>query len=206
MAPRGEVKHPNEVACDSMRLGGRQSQRSDGEVVPIIWSLAGPIDRVTTVALTPYDPQTIMGRATRAASSPARAIVSISACGRVCSGKGLSYPCQRSGGVVVEPVIRNYRSVSQPGGAAARLISLEDNSTTCTMTYSVIEPGKTSAHHIHPWEHEVYILEGSGVVVCDGKEYPVREGDGMFIPGNVDHYTLNNRSNEIGRASCRERV
>ena len=53
----------------------------------------------------------------------------------------------------MEPVIRNYRSVYQPGGAAARLISLDDNPTTCTMTYSVIEPGKTSAHHIHPWEH-----------------------------------------------------
>ena len=102
----------------------------------------------------------------------------------------------------MEPVIRNYRSVYQPGGAAARLISLDDNPATCTMTYSVIEPGKTSAHHIHSWEHEVYILEGSGVLVCDGKEYAIREGDGMFIPGNVDHYTLNNRSSGVIRRTC----
>ena len=67
------------------------------------------------------------------------------------------------------------------------------------MTYSVIDPGKTSAHHIHAWEHEVYILEGSGVLVCDGKEDAIREGDGMFIPGNVDHYTLNNRSSGVIR-------
>ena len=26
---------------------------------------------------------------------------------------------------------------------------------------------------------------------CDGKEYPVKGGDAVFIPGNVDHYTLN---------------
>ena len=51
----------------------------------------------------------------------------------------------------MEPVIRNYRSVYQPGGAAARLISLDDNPATCTMTYSVIEPGKTSAHQ---WRNE----------------------------------------------------
>ena len=38
----------------------------------------------------------------------------------------------------MEPVIRNYRSVYQPGGAAARLISLDDHPATCTMTYSVI--------------------------------------------------------------------
>ena len=99
----------------------------------------------------------------------------------------------------MEPVIRNYRSVYQPGGVAAKLISLEDHPTTCTMTYSVIEPGKTSAHHIHPWEHEVYILEGSGVVVCDGQEYPVREGDGIFIQGNVGHFTLNNRASGVIR-------
>ena len=92
----------------------------------------------------------------------------------------------------MEPVIRNYRSLHTQGGAPMRLISLEDNPPTCTMTLSVIEPGKTSAHHIHPWEHEVYIIEGTGVLLCDGKEYPVKQGDGMFIPGNVDHYTLNN--------------
>ena len=60
------------------------------------------------------------------------------------------------------------------------------------MTYSEIAPGKTSSHHIHPWEHEVFIIEGAGTLVCDGKEYPVKEGDAIFIPGGVDHYTLNN--------------
>jgi quercetin dioxygenase-like cupin family protein len=99
----------------------------------------------------------------------------------------------------LEPVIRNYQSIYQPGGASARLIALEDNPPTCTMTYSVIDPGKTSSHHIHPWEHEVYIIEGSGLLICDGKEYPVKEGDGMFIPGNVDHYTLNNQSSGVIR-------
>jgi len=67
VAPKDEVKHPTEVASNAMPLGGCQSQCSDGEVVPIMWSLARPIDRVTTVALTPYDPQIIMGRPIRAA-------------------------------------------------------------------------------------------------------------------------------------------
>ncbi len=99
----------------------------------------------------------------------------------------------------MEPVIRNYRSVDWSGGGPARLIALDDGPVTCTLTYGVIEPGKTSSHHIHPWEHEVYILEGAGVLVCDGKEYPVKEGDGIFIPGNVDHYTLNNQSSGVIR-------
>ena len=91
----------------------------------------------------------------------------------------------------MEPLIRNFRNVYTPEGPAARLIWLADNPPTCTMTYSEIYPGKTSAHHTHPWEHEVFIIRGAGTLVCDGKEYPVREGDAIYIPPNVDHYTLN---------------
>ena len=90
----------------------------------------------------------------------------------------------------MDPVIRNFRTLDP--GQPAHLISLDDNPPTCTMSYSVIEPDKTSSHHIHQWEHEVYVMEGSGTLVCDGKEYPVKAGDAMYIPGNVDHYTLNN--------------
>src|SRR3954462_7397831 len=91
----------------------------------------------------------------------------------------------------MEPVIRNRRDLTS---GSNRLIGIDDGPVTCTMSYSVIEPGKTSSHHIHPWEHEVYILEGSGVLVCDGKESPVKAGDGMLIPGGVDHSTLNNQT------------
>jgi len=91
----------------------------------------------------------------------------------------------------MEPNIRNHRSGNLAEGAG-RLVALDDNPITCTLSYSRIEPGKTSSHHIHPWEHEIYIIKGSGTLICDGKEYPVKEGDAMFIPGNVDHYTLNN--------------
>ncbi|HEU0022893.1 MAG TPA: cupin domain-containing protein [Dehalococcoidia bacterium] len=92
----------------------------------------------------------------------------------------------------MEPVIRNFRNVYTPEGPSARMIWLDDHPTTCTMTYSEIYPNKTSSHHIHDWEHEVYIIKGSGTLVCDGKEYPVKPGDAMFIPPRVDHYTLNN--------------
>ena len=92
----------------------------------------------------------------------------------------------------MEPVIRNFRNLFVPEGPSARLVWLDDNPPTCTMTYSEINPDQTSSHHIHPWEHEIFIIKGAGTLVCDSKEYPVKEGDGIFIPGNVDHYTLNN--------------
>ena len=91
----------------------------------------------------------------------------------------------------MDPVIRNARDIFD-GTNAARLINLDDNPPTCTLTYSEIPPGGTSAHHIHEWEHEVYIIEGNGTLICDGISYPVKAGDALFIPPNVDHYTLNN--------------
>ena len=91
---------------------------------------------------------------------------------------------------LLEPLIRNINDVFD--GTRARLLWLDDEPPTCTMTYSEIRDGETSAHHIHDWEHEVVILEGEGTLVCDGKEYFVKAGDAMVIPPNVDHYTLNN--------------
>lgn len=89
----------------------------------------------------------------------------------------------------MEPIIRN---ISQyPPGAPARLISAADHPSLVTLAYSVIPPGAASSHHIHEWEHEVYIIAGSGTLVADGKEYPVAAGDAMFIPPLVDHVTRN---------------
>ncbi len=90
------------------------------------------------------------------------------------------------------PLIRSLKDAYNPADRRARLVTLGDNPPTCTLTYSEIPPSQTSSHHIHQWEHEVYIIQGSGVLVCDGQEYPVKAGDAMFIPPNVDHYTLNN--------------
>ena len=91
----------------------------------------------------------------------------------------------------MEPVIRNHRGIYEPGGPSARLIWLDDNPPTCTVTYLELQDQQTSPHHIHPWEHEVFIIEGVGTLFCDGTAYPVKGGDAIFIPGNVDHYTLN---------------
>jgi quercetin dioxygenase-like cupin family protein len=86
----------------------------------------------------------------------------------------------------LEPTIRNYRSLYRPGGSAVRLISPEDRPPTCTMDYSVVQPGGTSSRRTDPWVHQEFIIQGSGVLVCDRREYPVRPGDGFIIPANAE--------------------
>jgi len=54
-----------------------------------------------------------------------------------------------------------------------------------------MEPGGYSPLHSHPWEHEVFILEGEGTVFGDGKEHKFKAGDVIFIPPNEKHQFKN---------------
>ena len=90
----------------------------------------------------------------------------------------------------MDPVIRNVRD-NFDGTKAARLINLDDNPPTCTLTYSEIPPNGTSAHHIHEWEHVVYVLEGTATLVCGGKDYTVSQGDAILVPPNEHHQWKN---------------
>ena len=65
------------------------------------------------------------------------------------------------------------------------------------MTYSVIEPGKTSSHHIHPWEHEVYILEGEGEIVGEEGAVSFRAGDCCYTAPNELHQFRNTGTNRV---------
>ncbi len=48
-----------------------------------------------------------------------------------------------------------------------------------------------SPYHRHPWEHEVFILEGDGLVVSEDREHPFGAGDAIYIPPNEKHQFKN---------------
>ena len=50
-----------------------------------------------------------------------------------------------------------------------------------------IAPGQEGKVHSHPEEQWGVLLEGSGVRVQDGEEFPVTVGDFWQTPGNVPH-------------------
>ena len=54
-----------------------------------------------------------------------------------------------------------------------------------------VETGGHSPYHKHPWEHEVFILEGSGVLVQGDEEFPLSKGDVLFIPPGEEHQLKN---------------
>ena len=94
--------------------------------------------------------------------------------------------------------IFNYRDVraenaeEESGGLNVRwLITRETGAENFAMRLFEMAPNGFSPLHSHPWEHEVFILEGNGAVT-DGKEgKEFKEGDVIFIPSNERHQLKN---------------
>ena len=57
----------------------------------------------------------------------------------------------------------------------------------------MFEVGKEgySANHQHDFPHIVFILEGTGLLIMDGKETPIESGSFIYIPNNSMHQLLN---------------
>jgi len=71
------------------------------------------------------------------------------------------------------------------------LISKDMGAENFAMRHIEIDPQGHSPLHSHPWEHEIFILEGEGVVTDGKEEKKVKEGDFIFIPPNGTHQTKN---------------
>jgi quercetin dioxygenase-like cupin family protein len=67
-------------------------------------------------------------------------------------------------------------------------ISEKDGAETFYMRIIEAQPGSEGPpFHHHDYEHEMYILDGEGVLVGDAGERPVKAGDVIYIPPNSNH-------------------
>ncbi|OGD76809.1 MAG: hypothetical protein A2Y64_06395 [Candidatus Coatesbacteria bacterium RBG_13_66_14] len=92
-------------------------------------------------------------------------------------------------------------AVTEPGAEGARirwLITREDGAPTFAMREIEVDPGGHTPFHSHPWEHEVFVLEGSGAVVGKKGETPLGPGSVVLVPGGEEHNFKN-----TGRATLR---
>ena len=71
------------------------------------------------------------------------------------------------------------------------LITKEMGAENFAMRLFEMELGGHSPYHSHIWEHEVFILEGEGVVVGEGLERKFSVGDVIFIPPKEKHQFIN---------------
>lgn len=62
-----------------------------------------------------------------------------------------------------------------------------DNFLMRIVTINSNAPQNLMPMHKHPYEHEIFILEGKGVLVSESEEHPIQTGDVVFIPPNESH-------------------
>ena len=78
-----------------------------------------------------------------------------------------------------------------PGVALRWVIGAGDGAPRFAMRVIEVQPGSTTPHHEHWWEHEVYVLSGSGLVKGGDEERPIQEGSVVYVPGDEKHQFVN---------------
>lgn len=67
----------------------------------------------------------------------------------------------------------------------------DDGAKHFAMRLFEIAPGGYTPNHAHNWEHEVYVIEGKGIVFHEGYEKQISPGYVVFIPSNDRHQFRN---------------
>ncbi|MFA5554513.1 MAG: cupin domain-containing protein [Phycisphaerae bacterium] len=72
------------------------------------------------------------------------------------------------------------------------LISKADGAENFAMRLFEIAAGGNTPLHSHPHEHEVFVLEGDGVFVCQQQEHRISSETFILVPGEIEHQFKNN--------------
>ena len=67
------------------------------------------------------------------------------------------------------------------------LVRNEDGAPTFSLRYFRINPSGHINSHSHPWEHEIFILKGKGIVRIGEKKYSVIKNYFLYIPPCIEH-------------------
>ena len=85
----------------------------------------------------------------------------------------------------------------RPGVVKRDVITAADGAPNFCMRVFEVEPGSSTPYHSHPWEHEVFVLSGRGVVVGEPGETQIAKDSVIFIPPDEHHCLVNNGSEPL---------
>ena len=81
-----------------------------------------------------------------------------------------------------------------PGAVGCKvrwLVGQPDGAPTFAMRHFEVEAGGHTPKHHHGYEHEVFVLEGTGVVLEGDVEHPLKAGDVIFVKPDEVHQFRN---------------
>lgn len=70
-------------------------------------------------------------------------------------------------------------------------VTPRDGAPNFAMRIFEVAPGGNTPLHHHPYEHEIYVMEGAGTVWREGEEVPIKPGDVLYIPADEQHQFKN---------------
>jgi quercetin dioxygenase-like cupin family protein len=91
--------------------------------------------------------------------------------------------------------IQNYRQVggvkAAPGVTMRVVAGPAEGAPTFVMRVFEIEPGSATPHHVHAWEHEMFVVKGQGTLKSGSLERPLAGGDVVTVLPDEKHSVLN---------------
>jgi quercetin dioxygenase-like cupin family protein len=91
--------------------------------------------------------------------------------------------------------IISYREVEAKEAEGSSKLKIRWLNTEGSRNFAVrhieIEPDGYSPYHSHPWEHEIFVLEGNGTAVGEKGVESISGGDLISIPGGEIHQIKN---------------
>lgn len=84
------------------------------------------------------------------------------------------------------------QAVTMPGSSACQvrwLLSRDDGAPNFAMRQFEVAPGGFTPRHHHPYEHEIYVLEGEGEVYDGNTPHAIHAGDVVLVkPDDVHQF------------------
>jgi quercetin dioxygenase-like cupin family protein len=77
------------------------------------------------------------------------------------------------------------------------LVGKNENAPNFAMRQFEVAPGGHTPKHFHDYEHEVYVLEGEGVVLEGDTPHPLAAGDVVYVVPNEPHQFQNTGSTPL---------
>ncbi len=90
--------------------------------------------------------------------------------------------------------------VTMEGAAGCRvrwLVGTNDQAPNFAMREFELDPGGHTPRHFHPYEHEIYVLQGEGVIVDGDQQRPLRAGDVVYVAPDDVHQFRNTGASQF---------
>ena len=71
------------------------------------------------------------------------------------------------------------------------MVGRDDGTPNFALRHFTLEVGGHTPRHQHNYEHEIMVLDGSGVAMCGDTPHKVSSGDVIFVPANELHQFRN---------------